>query len=104
LPGGDTLFFLSDYLSIHRAIGWNSVPAFRVELRTINRRTSMTERRHFPTAEDVLALERAARRARAQELHRLAIIAGSKLRALIGRGVAALARKRRSLSPVRRGA
>jgi hypothetical protein len=104
LPDGDTLFFLSDCLSIHRAIGWNSVPAVCVELRTINRRTSMTERRYFPTAEDVVAMERAARRARAQELRRLAIIAGSRLRALIVRGVAALVGKRRSLSPARHGA
>ena len=64
----------------------------------------MTERRHFPTAEDVLAMERAARRARVQEIRRLAIVAGDRLRALIVRGVAALARKRRGLSPARHGA
>lgn len=61
----------------------------------------MNERRHFPTAEDLLALERAARRARAQEIQRLAIVAGGRLRTLIVRGVAALARKRRNLSPAR---
>ena len=64
----------------------------------------MTELRRFPTPEEVLAIEQAARRARAKEIRRLTSIAVRKLKVLIVHGAAALARKpRRTPSPARRG-
>ena len=64
----------------------------------------MTERRRFPTPDEVLAIEKAARRARAKEIRRLTSIAARNLKMLIVRGAAALARKlRRTPSPARRG-
>ena len=64
----------------------------------------MTERRRFPTPDEVLAIEKAARRARAEEVYRLLSAAARKLKALVVHGAAALARKpRRTPSPARHG-
>jgi hypothetical protein len=63
----------------------------------------MTERFRFPTHDEVLAMEQAARRARALELSRLLCAAARRLKALIAHGAAALARKaRRADAPARR--
>ena len=64
---------------------------------------SMTVHHRFPTHDEMLALERAARQARAQELSRLLCVAARKLKASIERGAAVLARNgRRAHAPARR--
>jgi hypothetical protein len=65
----------------------------------------MTGRHRFPTHDEMLALEQAARRARAHEFARLLRAAARRLKALIARGAAALARNkaRRADAPARHG-
>lgn len=64
----------------------------------------MKETFRFPTPEEVFAIEQAARRARAEELHRLFTAGARKLKALIARGAMAFASKVRSTdAPARHG-
>lgn len=66
----------------------------------------MTERHRFTTHDEMLALERAARQARAHEFARLLRAAARGLKSLIAHGAAALARgkARRADAPARRAA
>ncbi len=64
----------------------------------------MKECRRFPTPREVLAIEQAARRARAEELRRLFAVGARKLKALIARGATAFASKvRRTNAPAHHG-
>ncbi len=62
------------------------------------------EYRRYPTPHEVLAVEQAARRARAEEFRRLLTVAARKLKAPVAHAADALARRfRRAHAPVRRG-
>ena len=50
----------------------------------------MVQVRYFPTYEEIQALERAARRAQAEEIYRVATLAARRLKALTARFAAAL--------------
>jgi hypothetical protein len=52
--------------------------------------TDMEQRRYYPTHFEILAIERAARRAQAEELRRLLMLAARRLRVLAVRGATAL--------------